>query len=88
MQNKGYSSLLCKVPDIDLFAAEAYLHWSCYHNFHSKFQTFKGYHQSKSTDVKEKQEVLCKTHAAAYREIKPIIQKQVITQYKILPLSV
>ena len=88
MQNKGYSSLHHKVAGVDLFTAEAHFHQSCYHNFDSKFQTFKGYHQSKPTEVKEKQELLCKTHAAAYSEIKAMIQKQVITQHKLLPLSV
>ena len=88
MQNKGYSCLLRKFAGIDLFAPEAYFHKSCYHNFHNKFQTFKGYHQSKSTEMKEKQELLCKAHAAAYSEIKAIVKKQVITEHKVLPLSV
>ena len=29
----------------------------------------------------------CKAHAAAYSEIKAMIQKQVITEHKVLPLS-
>ena len=60
MQNDSHSSLLRKVAGVDLFAAEAHFHKSCYHNFHSKFQTLKGYHKSKSTETKEKQELLCK----------------------------
>ena len=88
MQNKGYSCLLRKFAGIDLFVPEAYFHKSCYHNFHGKFQTFKGYHQSKSKEMKEKQELLYKAHAAAYSEIKAMIKKQVITEHKVLPLSV
>ena len=30
----------------------------------------------------------CKAHAAAYSEIKAMIQKQVITEHKVLPLSI
>ena len=88
MQNDGYSSLLHKIAGLDLFAAEAHFYKSCYHNIHSKFQTFKGYHQSKSTEAKKKkkQELLCKAHVAAYKEIKAMIQKQVIAEHKILPL--
>ena len=61
MQNEGCSSLLCKVTDIDLFAAETHFHKYCYHKFHSKFQTFKGYYKSKSTGAKEKQEQMQST---------------------------
>ena len=56
-------------------------------SFHSKFQIFKGYHQSKLTEVKEKQELLRKGHATAYSEIRAMIQKQVLTEHKVLPLS-
>ena len=72
----------------DLFAAEAHFYKSCYYNFHSKSQTFKGDHQSKSTEAKETQKLLCKAHAVAYSEIKVMIQKQVITEHKALPLLV
>lgn len=88
MQNEGYSSLLPKVVGIDLLASVAHFEKSYYQDFHSNFQTFKGYYQSKSTESKENQELLCKAHAATYSEIKAMIQKKVITEHKILPLSV
>ena len=88
MQSHGYSSLLRKVAGVDLFAAEAHFHPSCYHTFHSKYQSFTGYHQSKNAEAIESQEVMLKVHAAAYSEIKSIIHKQIITDHKVLPLSV
>ena len=88
MQSHGYSSLLRKVAGFDLFAAESHFHPSCYHKSHSKYQSFIGYHQSKNAEATESQEVMLKAHAAAYSEIKSIIQKQIITDYKVKPLSV
>ena len=45
MQSHGYSSLLRKVAGVDLFAAQAHFHPLFYHKFHSKYQSFTGYHQ-------------------------------------------
>ena len=41
-----------------------------------------------TTGTIENQEVFSKAHDVAYDEIKAMIQKQVITDYKVLPLSV
>ena len=41
-----------------------------------------------NAEATESQEVMLKAHAAAYSEIKSIIQKQIITDYKVKPLSV
>ena len=39
-------------------------------------------------DTKENQEVFSKAHDVAYDEIKAMVQKQVITDHKVLPLYV
>ena len=88
MQSHGYSSLLRKVAGFDLFAAESHFHPLCYHKSHSKYQSFIGYNQSKNAEATESQEVMLKAHAAAYSEIKSIIQKQIITDHKVLLLLV
>ena len=75
IRSHGYSSLLRKVAGVDLFAAEAHFHPSCYHKFHSKYQSFTGYHQVKNAEAIESQELMLKAHAATYSEIKCIIQK-------------
>ena len=87
MQSHGCSFLLRKVAGFDLFVAEPHFDPSCYHKFHSKYQSFTGYHQSKNAEAIENQEVMLKAHAAAYSEIKSVIQKQIITDHKVLPLS-
>ena len=51
MQSHDYSSLLRKVAGVDLFAAEAHFHPSCYHKFHSKYQSFTRYHQLKNGEA-------------------------------------
>ena len=88
MQNHGYSSLLRKVTGVDLFAAEAHFHKSCLHTFYSKYQSITGYHQSTCAEAKETQEVLSKAHTSAYDIIRMMIQKDVIGDHKVLPLSV
>ena len=87
MQSHNYSSLLRKVAGVDLFAAEAHFHPSCYHKFHSKYQSFTRYHQLKNGEAIKNQDLMWKAYAAAYSEIKSIIQKQIITDHKVLPLS-
>ena len=87
MQSHNYSSLLRKVAGVDLFAAEAHFHPSCYHKFHSKYQSFTRYHQLKNGEAIKNQDLMWKAYAAAYSDIKSIIQKQIITDHKVLPLS-
>ena len=87
MQSCGYSSLLRKVAGVDLYAAEAHFHPLGYHKFRTKYQSYTGYHQSKNAEAIESQELMLKAHTAACSEIKSIIQKQIITDHKVLPLS-
>ena len=45
------------------------------------------YHQLKNGEAIKNQDLMWKAYAAAYSEIKSIIQKQIITDHKVLPLS-
>ena len=88
MRKEECSSLLRKVTGVELFAAEAHYHRSCYQQFHSNYQSFKGYHLSTSREAKMGQETLTKAHAIAYSEVKAVILKEVIGELNVLPLTV
>ena len=85
MQDIGYGTLLRKVTGIDLFAVEAHFHRICITKFYSKHQTWAGYHQSKKENGVD---LSLTAYMNAYEAVKTLIQKYIITDHQVVPLTI
>ena len=80
-----YGSLYRKVAGIDLFAAEAHFHRICINKFYGKHQVWAGYHKSKSEDGAD---LSFAAYVNAYAAVKEMVQKKIITEHHVIPLTV
>ena len=71
LQNDEYSGLLRKVAGVDFLATEAHFH----PKFHSKHQTWTGYHRSSNADENVDLEMHA-AHAIAYESVKSFIKNK------------
>ena len=87
LQYDVYGTLLRKVAGVDLFAAEAHFHRPCYSKFCSKYQTCEGYHRSSNADENVDHGMLATT-ANAHEAVKALLQKEIITNQKVLSWTI
>ena len=85
MQDSGYGYLYRKVAGIDLFSAEAHFHHVCLEKFYSKHQAWSASHtHPKEHDV----DASSTAHVNAYGAVKDLVQKDIITDHQVIPLTV
>ena len=72
---------------VDLFAAEAHYHDTCYHQYYSKYQTTKGYHKSKEEEPVVNQNHTFSINKQAFNAIKDLIQQRIFADLEVLPLT-
>ena len=82
----GNTHLCRKVKGMDLFAAEAHYHDSCYHRFFSDYNNLKQKLEKKNEfDTDQARKIAA--HNAAYNVVKELLKTKVINNQQVLPLS-